>query len=156
MANNYVQFSEGIALENGDAKWLRDRIALFENPPKNDVSDAWKAHVAMCESYDLDDSESALEFESNISDAGAEFYADETGEPWHVCRLLQDLFRARGPKRCFTITWSLSCSKARAGEFGGGGAFVTAEAIKTFDAHSLVDEVRQAWEQTDAPCLTSG
>jgi len=134
MADIYTQFSEGLTVTKRDIKWIKEKIAYFENPPDPDGDpDKWKEFLAECEAYDLmdpEERESGLEFEVQYFETQVIFYSEDQGDPWHVATLVQNLFRKYYPDACFTLNWAGTCSKPRAGEFDGGGLFVTATDIE--------------------------
>ena len=56
-------------------------------------------------------------------------YAEESGNPDNVAWLVQKFLKKFRPDQCWSLTYATTCSKPRAGEFGGGAVFVTADAI---------------------------
>lgn len=139
MADTYVQFSEGLKVTERDVEFIKKKIAFFETPPADSDSDEWEAFVAECETYEVDDPDhSALEFEIDHIAGHVILYADECGNPYHVAKLVQDLFREHYHDACFTIEWSVSSNRARPGSFGGGALFVTAEKIEAFSTSDWI------------------
>ena len=51
------------------------------------------------------------------------------------------------PQQSWSMTYSITCSKPRAGEFGGGAVFVTADEIHLQSAYEFVSERQQAFQQ---------
>ena len=74
-------------------------------------------------------------------------YAEEWGDVEHVaCLVRQFLLRFR-PDRCWSLTYSCTCSKLRVGEFGGGAVFVTADEVKYQHADGFVVEQRLLFDR---------
>jgi hypothetical protein len=168
VANNYLEFSEVLThLNPAEETWLRqqmEHVVVFGDQeyldgevPKDldpDVAD-WSGVRAW---RNLDDIEYPDEqgFEHEFDD-GSEWddwgrhlwlYAEESGEPQHVARLVQQFLRHCRPDQCWSLTYSITCSKRRVGEFSGGACFVTADEIKWQDAYRFVEEQRQAFAKT--------
>ncbi len=146
MADNYTQFSEVLKVDEGDVAWLEERMRLFENPPDDEDTEAWDLFEALCIEYNIEMDDPELIFNSEIDNDEVWFYSHEGGDPWHVAKLVQDLFRARHPDSCFKISWSFSCSKPKVGEFSGGSAFVTAESIEICDPFIFLEDKEREWE----------
>lgn len=155
MADNYVQFSDGLKVDELDLAWIKAKIEYFENPPDDDSGAAWDEFIAECEAYEVDGAEEAgrgfkssgLEFEVDFTHSEVIFYSEEYGNWYHAARLVQELFRERHPDACWSISWAETCSKARPGEFGGGAAFVTAEDIEVFSTYNFVTKKTDDWNR---------
>ena len=65
----------------------------------------------------------------------------------HVCVLIQGFLKQFRPDGMHVIQWADVCSKARAGEFGGGAAVIRADSFvlkTTSDLALLIEEQMQA------------
>ena len=148
MADTYVQFSEELRVTKRDIKFIKERIEYFEYPPGEDEGAEWDGFFAACEAYEVQDTDhSALEFEVEYNDKSVIFYADESGNPYHVAKLVQDLFRKYHHDACFTIEWAVSSNRARPGSFSGGAMFVTAEKIEAFSTYQWLQKKTKAWDK---------
>lgn len=149
MANNYIEFSNNLKVDVGDAAWIRAKIDYFNNPPNKD-SEGWGNFLAECEKYELDPADaSGLRLKFSLSPDLDDVYLYSEGEyDWfHAAKLVQELFRARGrSNECWTLSWSESCSRPRVGEFGGGAVFVTAEKIEIFTTFEWLEAKAKVWE----------
>ena len=164
MANNYVQFSEVLPHLTADEEtWLRQQLeyvyvfgdeeyAADELPDGLNPDDAdWQGFRG---SRQLDDCDPAmLEFEYEFC-AGDEwndwgrhlwFYAEEAGEPAQVAHLVQMFLRRFRASECWSLTYALTCSKPRVGEFSGGACFVTADEIRWQDGYAFIKKQHQAF-----------
>jgi len=159
MANNYLQFSEElVGLSEDDAKWATDYLAFFSKVQSDcdeqgiEIEEHPMADEFMRrrDLYDLDEDAEGLdfqyEFQYEFEDEEGEglkalwFIGDEYGNVDHVCLFVQEFLRARRPDGCFHISWAVTCSRPRIGEFGGGAAFVTAEKIEWMNSYDWIDK----------------
>lgn len=161
MADNYLTFSEVLPhLTPEEEAWLQSQlqtvyvfegIELTENQLASDV-DLEKADWIGCRAWrDMPDydEDGKVGFQYAFHDGHGLpidrgrylwVYDEEQGDPWRVAHLVQKFLQTFRPDQCWSITYALSCSKPRAREFGGGGIFVTAAEIRTYDGHDLVDQ----------------
>ena len=164
MANNYLEFSEVLThLGNDEEAWLRqqmEHVVVFgdqeyldgEVPKDLDPDDADWSGVRAWRNLETDDPE-WLGFECEFGDGDKWddwgrhlwIYAEENGDPERVACLVQQFLRHCRPDQCWSLTYSMTCSKRRVGEFSGGGYFISAEEIKWQDACHFVEEQRQAF-----------
>lgn len=140
MANNYVLFSEGLRVTAKDVAWIKAEIDKFENAPTDEDSDEYRGFLGLCEEYEVEP-DIGLEFQVEYYNKQVIFYSEEGGNWYHVAKLVQNLFRAHYPDAAFTIGWAETCSRPRPGEFGGGGAVVTAEKIEAMSTWKFFDKV---------------
>lgn len=145
MANNYTEFSEILMVDDGDVEWLKKRIANFEDPPGEQEIDR-EDYLKVADKYGVEYDQS-LSFNVEFKEGEAWFYTDESGDPWHVANLVQELFVARRPEDCFHISWAATSSKPKVGEFGGGAIFVTADDIDFVDSWHFLDDKMKAWRE---------
>lgn len=189
MADSYLEFSEVLPCMTADEEaWLRTQLEIVyvfgeqeyaegHLPEELDSAEAaWYGCRAWRDLEDYEPDEStpvgfAWEFHDDQGPRGwgrhAWFHAEENGDPWRVAHVVQKFLRRFRPDQCWSLTYALTCSKPCAGEFGGGGLFVTAEAIRFVDAHDFVatcqgefitcnvlsdagNEIRQPEEPNDA------
>ena len=159
MANNYLQFSEVIPqLTTQEADWLRAQLEVVcvfgehehpedKLPPGLDRDKAdWIGCRAYRDMLDYDPNYGwDLGFEYDFSLDGRDqvwgrhlwLYADESGAVDRVAHLVQKFLKALRPDESWSLTWAVSCSKPRVGEFGGGAVVVTAEEITWQDAYDF-------------------
>jgi len=112
MANNYLQFSTVLKLEDEYRDWWDKRLETLEDP---EFTYAWEAQ-------------------------GIWLYAEECGNPDSVAELIQQFFKERCPGRKHAFTWATTCSKMREDEFSGGGVSITADKLTWLiadDVHKL-------------------
>jgi hypothetical protein len=168
MANNYLEFSEVLPhLTDDEEAWLRSQLEIVsvvgdrqyaEGEVPNDLDgagDEWCGCRAWrdLEGFDPDDDEPiGFEYEfhedHNTPDGWGRhlwLHAEESGSPQRVAHLVQKFLRQFRPKECWSLTYAMTCSKARAGEFGGGAVFVTAEAIAWENSYDFVELQREAF-----------
>jgi len=168
MTNNYLEFSEVLPhLTAEEERWLREQLesvcvfgdreyAQDELPSDLDAADAdWSGCRAWrdLEGHDPDDGE-MIGFE-------CEFHADQdTPDGWgrhlwlhaeegadleRIAHLVQKFLKHFRPDQCWSLTYATTCSKPRAGEFGGGAVFVTADQVEWQNAYDFVEQCRQAF-----------
>ena len=99
MANNYVQFSEMIEIDDTDAR---------ENLYKRIVNSG--------------DEDSEASFICNVEQEGVALwlYADDYGDLGALWYQIEEWQKAYDITFPFSMTWSETCSYPRLGEFGGG------------------------------------
>ncbi|NLX98614.1 MAG: hypothetical protein GXY83_20845 [Rhodopirellula sp.] len=73
-------------------------------------------------------------------------YADENGNPTHVVWLVRKFLKKFRPADSWSLTYSVTCSKPRVGEFSGGAVFVTADEIHWESAYDFVDARQTAFQ----------
>jgi hypothetical protein len=175
MADNYLQFSETLdALTPEEATWLRHQlepIAVVDGTEHPEDDDA----VRNCETEpsfqgprflqdyedlcdDADEQGFHVQFQTGDSNY-AWFSADEHGDADRLAHLIQKFLKRFRPDQCWSLTYATTCSKLRAGEFGGGAVFVTADEIKWQSSHAFVEQQRAAFEAAKRPaevCRTLG
>ena len=175
MADNYLQFSEVVArLKKKEEAWLTKQlqpIRVFANKeyPEDAVpaeladTDAdWTGVRFLRDKTDHDPDWDALGFEYSFHDDHDKggwgrhlwVYAEESGCPDNVAWLVQKFLKKFRPDQCWSLTYSTTCSKPRAGEFGGGAVFVTADEIKWQDAYNFIEDQRAAFQRKEvvSPC----
>jgi hypothetical protein len=172
MANNYLQFSEVLPhLTDREIEWLKaqlQRIYVFQGrqysedelPPQLLPESAdWagcRVFLDMLE-YDAEFDEGAgFEYEFHLepdADLGRHLwlYAEESGYVSRVTHLVQKFLRNFRPKDCWSLTYALTCSKPRVGEFGGGAVFVTATEIKWDSTDDFVEGQQELFTARRTP-----
>lgn len=169
MANNYLSFSEVIPhLTPDEEAWLRKQLetvhvfgdreyAEDEVPQDLDPANAdWSGCRAWrdLDDYDPEDGEPVgfqWEFHDDHDtpdgwDRHLWLYTEEWGNPSRVAHLVQKFLKDFRPDQCWVLTYATTCSKPRVGEFGGGGVFVTTEAIRWQNAYDFLEQERAAFE----------
>ena len=171
MADNYLQFSEVIAnLSEPEEAWLKDQlqpIRVFgdkEHPEDAvpaelaDTDADWTGARYLRDKTDHDPDWDALGFEYSFHDDhdtegwGRHLwvYAEESGCPDNIAWLAQKFLRKFRPDQCWSLTYATTCSKPRAGEFGGGAVFVTADTIRWENAYDFIENQRATFRRKEA------
>lgn len=120
MANDYLQFSECISrITFDEEQWLRIKIEELQELEEAD-------------------------FEWSITPGDFWVYAEESGEPHHVAKLVQEFLKRFRPDSHFTLSWAWTCSKPRIGHFGGGAVFVTATKMKWMSTSEFLRKLRDS------------
>ncbi len=168
MADSYLEFSEMLAdLSAEEASWLKNQLEVVhvidgKEYPEDDLpaENASEATWTGCRAYrDMDD------YDPDYSDVGFEYELqddDEEGERYlwiysqdnacleQVAHLVQKFLRRFRPADCWSLTYSITCSKPRVGEFGGGAIFVTATDVKWLGAWCLVEEQQKEFNRQES------
>jgi len=134
MAESYLEFSQVLThLSAEEAQWLQDQLEVVhvidgteyteDNLPEN-TDGAWIG----CRAYrDMEDYDGRYG-----GDVGFEYALHEDDdEDWGHHLWL----------------YSVTCSKPRVGEFGGGAVFVTASDVKWLDAWCLAEEAETEFDR---------
>jgi hypothetical protein len=171
VADNYLQFSEVIAnLTEQEEAWLKGQlqpVRVFgeteypEDAVPAELADTdadWSGVRFLRDKTDHDPQWDALGFEYSFHedhDTGGWgrhlwVYSEVWGDVGNVAWLVQKLLKQFRPDQCWSLTYSATCSKPRAGEFGGGAVFVTADTIRWQNAYDFVEEQRAAFGRKDA------
>ncbi len=161
MADNYLEFSELLTnLSDEEAAWLenqleivqlRDGVEVEESTASAESADSTKPTWTGCRAYvDMDDYDGTYggdvgfeyEFYEQHDKKGRYLwiYAEEHGYVDRVAHLVQKFLRQFRPDQTWSLTYSVTCSKPRAGDFGGGAVVVSATDIKWFNAWDFVEE----------------
>ncbi len=163
MADNYLEFCEVLDdLTDKEVEWLKSQLTVVyvfgdhefvedDIPAGHDPADAdfvgCRAYRDM-EMYDPDLGEPpgfSYEFVPANEAGGGQrllFYADGHDCLDRLAHLVQKFLHQFSPGKYWSLTYSITCSKPRVGEFGGGGLFVTARDIQWFDVYELVEQSR--------------
>jgi hypothetical protein len=146
MADNYLQFSERLELAtSAEAAWLRRQ--LEEDPetgcphfladyPDPEEADSRGFECELCE---------------DPGNRHLWIYTEESGTVGHVAHLVRKFLQRFHPDLCWSLTYAVTCSKPRCGEFSGGAAFITADEIRWQSAYGFVEQQRATFEQTRKP-----
>jgi len=158
MANNYTTWSEYIPFKSKEeASWMKDVLRLniseYENLQNEDLDNAEMIQHILSSfgiNIHVDDAEYFPGFETHFSDndAGVSIYAVECGNVEVAANVLQEFLNKFRPNEYLSIEFANTCSKPRAGEFGGGAVFITANAIKYFHTGSWICEQISNFENT--------
>jgi hypothetical protein len=160
VANNYLQFSEILAhLTDEEEAWLGEQLEEIEDELPVDspslVADKpmWcgPRFLRDCEDYEPG---SGPGFDYSFLDDDVLqnwgrhlwLYAEECGNLNNVAWLVQKFLKKFRPNECWSLTFALTCSKPRVGEFGGGAVFVTAETMCWETTNDFVAQKRAAFE----------
>jgi len=167
MADNYTEFSEVIPkLNEKEEVWLKEHLEIVyifgeeeytdSTLPEDRSSD--EADWVGCRVFrDLEDygcsagADAGFQYEFCDSGVSEDYgrhlwlYAQDWGYVDNAVNLIQKFLQAFRPNDCWSLTWSTTCSKPRAGEFGGGAVFVTTERVEHQDTWAFVEEQREAF-----------
>jgi hypothetical protein len=172
MADNYLQFSESLPnLTAEEEAWLIEQlqpIAVFGDREYQEGDAAIAAQDGdpsftgprfLRDDPDFDSSD-VREFEfaifNNHQDGPSPtrelwLFAEGYGNPDQVAWLVQKFLKRFRPDQCWSLTYAVSCSRARIGEFGSGAIFVTASEIEWHDAGDFVVQKRAVFKQNGKP-----
>ena len=168
MANNCLEFSEVLSrLSTEEEAWLKDQLEIVcvygdkedaEGTAPYDVAASEDLDWSGCRAFrDMDDFETEF-----VDDAEFKytFSRDDEDDEWgrhlwirsaeygnvaQVAHLVQKFLKKFRPGVAWALTWATTCSKPRAGAFGGGAVFVTASDIKWNDAHEFIEQQAEAF-----------
>lgn len=163
MANNYLSFSGVLTkLTPEEEAWLREQLEWIESegaeengteePGAEEAPWSGPRFLQGYPEYDPECGERGFEYEFHDAEHPPEgwgrhlwLFSEECGAPGHVAWLVQKFLQAFRPQECWALTYAMTCSKMRAGEFAGGAVFVTAEEISWMDTYQFVEERHQAF-----------
>ena len=142
MADNYLRFSAILpALSSKEQSWVRRLLA--ESASRKDLARA---------GIDVDaiDPEMWPGFSWEIEQPSGELwlYSQDCCDPQHVGQFVRAFLARFRPRECWGLTWAETCSRPIVGEFGGGGIFVTAREIQTFNVHEWLRQRQKAFLKT--------
>ncbi len=172
MANHYLGFSEVLPnLTAEEEAWLKEQLTTIyvfgdkhytdETLPEglNALDADWSGirawHDLDPKPYDSDEYGFCCEFFD--SESGENwgrhlwFYTEEWGELDRVVHLVRKFLKTFRPSDCWALSYAITCSKPRVGEFGGGAVFVTADDIQYFSADEFRENARDAFEREKQP-----
>ena len=172
MANNYLEFSEIVPnLTAPEEAWLEAQLQTVRAFGNNeyledavpaelaDTAPDWSGPRLLRDFGDYDPDYDSLGFQyafhkDEARDGWGRYlclYAEEYGNPEHVAHLVQKFLKTFRPDQCWLLTYATTCSKPRAGEFGGGASFVMADEIKWQNVGDFVEQERTAFEARKPP-----
>lgn len=155
MANNYILFSEEITdLTAKEKEWLlkvlKNMDDVCDDSPDDESAEAcvkWILGELDEASVDLD---YWPDFSWQMENSSLWIYSEEGGNLNNVATLAQAFLKRFRPNRYWSFEYAYTCSKPRIGEFGGGGAFITAKEIKWLEPWQRIAEEETI---TDAAAL---
>lgn len=161
MANHYTQWSEYISFNNKEeADWLKDVLFLdiskYETPENEDLDNAEIVQEILSSNFGIelriDDADNFPGFERYISNdrSGVSIYAEEYGDVSVAAIILQAFLKKFRPNDHFSIQWADTCSKPRAGEFGGGAVFITAKKLEWMYTSNWINERITDFEKSNS------
>ena len=151
MADNYLEFSELLTnLSDEEVAWLDNQLDIVHLRDGVEVEKS-NATWTGCRAYrDMPDYDGAYggdvgfeyEFYEQHDEKGRYLwiYAEEHAYVDRVAHLVQKFLRQFRPDETWSLTYSVTCSKPRVGDFGGGAVVVSATDIKWFNAWDFVEE----------------
>lgn len=156
MANNYCQWSEYLPLNSKEeANWLKSVLSLDidDYPETNGLDESQARQKILGEKFGIYLSEDNADYfpsfsqEFNDDDSGVYLYAEEYGNVEAAATIIQTFLNKFRPDDYFKIEWADTCSKPRAGEFGGGAVFVTATKIEWLTTGSWVSKQASSFKK---------
>ena len=142
MADHYLEFSEIIDnLTPEEAAWLEQQLGTV---PNTDCP----VFLVDCSDREPNDTDCGFEHIFEEDDGRCRLWvgSDYGSNIDHVAYLAQKFLKRFRPDQCWSLTYAVTCSKLRAGEFGGGAVFVTADEIKYQDTHTFVEQQRTEFQ----------
>ncbi len=163
MADNFLQFSETLDnLTAEESAWLGHQlepIAVINGTEYPEDDDAVRnretepSYQGLRFLRDYED----LNDDADVQGFQIEYQADDTNYAWfsaeangdadRLAHLIQKFLKRFRPDQCWSLSYATTCSKLRAGEFGGGAVFVTAAEIRWQSSYAFVEQQRAAFEQ---------
>jgi len=149
MANNYTQWSEFFPLNSSEeAAWIKSVLCLnIDNYQTDDsLSESEARQIILKNEFGINISTDDADFfpgfsvEFSDNDSGVYIYAEEFGNVDTAASIFQTFLKKFRPSDYFKIEWADTCSKPRAGEFGGGAVFVTADNVEWTHTGTWISE----------------
>ena len=143
MADSYTEFSEIIEnLTIEEASWLDHQLSTA---PDADCP----IFLKDCPDRYPGDSDCGFGYSFEEHDGRCWLWigSSEGCNVDYVAHLVQKFLKQFRPGQCWSLTYAVTCSKLRVGEFGGGAVFVTADEIYDHNAYAFVDQQRAAFQQ---------
>ena len=150
MANNYLQFSECICIEAEEFEWAEKYLGILDEfygleDAEAEAHPDYKLYRSVLDTFEIDMDAESFDFEWDIENRKKNsallcIFSEESGNLENAALFIQQFLRKFRPDGYVSLTWAATCSKMRAGEFGGGAAFITAENIEFMDSYSWVDK----------------
>ena len=167
MADNHLEFSEVLGnLAEPEEAWLKEQLQPIRVFGAHEYPGAavpaelattkpdWAGVRFLRDKPDHDPQWDSLGFEYVFHDDHDKggwgrhlwFYTEGWGDASNVAWLVQKFLKKFRPDQCWSLTYATTCSKPRAGEFGGGAVFVTADEIKWQNAYDFIEDQRAAFK----------
>jgi hypothetical protein len=142
MANNYLLFSETIDdITPAERNWI-NKVLIVDAPAPTTLKEAGiKLNAIDIECWP------GFQWELCEDDTGLLIYSDESGYIEHVAEFVRAFLSRFRAKASWSMTWAATCSKPRAGEFYGGGIFVTSKTVKSFCAIDALERMKARFEK---------
>jgi hypothetical protein len=150
MANNYTQFSTGLVIKAETREWLRgfmnsEWLEDFEADDPMASKPANNFYALATDEFDWIDGP-WCGFEWDADDNYLIVYCEDSGDPEPAAFFIQRVLEHEGSNECVLFEYAFTCSKPRAGEFGGGAAFITRDTIEYLQIGEWFKEQKAAWE----------
>jgi hypothetical protein len=173
MADNFLEFSEVLpSLTGAEEAWLKEQLqpirvfgrkeyAEDESPGEEyaGTDPDWEGPRFLRDKGDCDPKWDGLGFEYQFCTDEADgrgrscwgrhlwLYTEEWGNPANVAWLMRKVLRKFRPSQCWSLTYAVTCSKPRVGEFGGGAVFVTAKRLVYLNAENWTADCVASWKR---------
>ena len=137
MADNYLQFSTNIELQNEEERtWWKRRLDFDyeeerENPIHFNEEEPVSAEAKLFKKLCLDEDHECWDFDYTFDKDDLIFYSEECGSPGVVAELVHNFYKDMRPDGddVFIVTWACTCSQMRLNEFDGGAAVATKSGV---------------------------
>jgi len=154
MSNSYLEFSEVLVIKGKEEKeWLEEEVKDFYSRQTDEQCESGESVdeeevKKFCEKWGVEEVEDWPGFSCDVSDTEAWFHVEESGNPDNVAKLVQEYLKKFHPDYCWGMEFAYTCSRPKAGEFGGGAVFVTADAVEWVNTgYWLSEQIRQFRER---------
>lgn len=150
MANNYLQFSFKVPMSEEAGRWCQSRLDCLGELAygTEDAEDA--ALIEEVRGWELGkvllDEQTSLGFSSEYEDGALYLWAEESGDVEHAALFVLEYLRKWEPTGIVGFEYSVSCSKPRVDEFGGGAVVITKNSYVVRSTASLLDALKSSGE----------
>lgn len=139
MADNYTLFSElfEITSKKEEAWFIRhltfkdEMLSSSEHVNEDGEPITSEARLFMRTAGEVGEEEYDFFWSIKRNPRGVWFKADESGSPYQVACVVHEFLKEFNSDRKFIVHFAFTCSKPRAGEFGGGMMVATKEGVGT-------------------------
>lgn len=136
MAQNYTQFSFTIPATKEQANWLEALVQSCHDYVDGTAEDSdFDPDVIQCLEGDLQP-----DVQIEWDDSSIWFHADESGDIEFTANVIHKMLQHFDLENRLGFTWSMSCSRMRPDEFGGGAVFITKDDISYMSAQSWLSD----------------
>jgi len=149
MANYYTLFSAEIEnLTAQEKAWLKEILSIDIDGMTDEEVEEWYEHGrdGVMPSQFCPEIWPGFDFEFQ-SDDSLWIYSEESGDMENVAEVVQVFLQRFRPDQCWSMEYSLGCSKPRTDAYGGGAVFVTANGCEFYDAGMWLVQQEKAFKE---------